>query len=495
MTSSNTIDRTLKCGYGTRVWLGMGCALISGLLTACTVGPNYRRPEVETPTTWKIDPEYSYWHPVAPQPLNEDWWTVFGIDELDTLERTALENNQTLREAVAHYDQSRATLSSVSSEQLPQIGLSAELDRRRISANRPLTDYDSPNKSTVQNNVIAAFSASYELDLFGRIRREVESAKADMQQQANDLSNARLVITAQLAATYFALREVDAERDVLTRSIAWQQKALDFVSAQNSFGQVSELSVLQQRAQLDTTRTQARLLLTRRSQYEHAIAAMIGVPAPQFSLAPKVDPLKLPVLPIGMPSELLLRRPDVASAERAMAAANARTGVARAAYFPSLTLSPEVGWQSTRFATLTNAPSMIWSLGTSISQTLFDGGRNAAGVAYAQAGYVAANARYRATVLTAFQEVQDAVSNLAVLDAALNDVNASVDDAQQLVNLSTYRYRDGLVDYLDVITAQQLLLNSERQRARINGRQAGSLVFLAKALGGGWNDGSTVQRN
>nr|AOZ21318.1 SulK [Paraburkholderia acidicola] len=464
--------------------------LLPTLLAACAVGPDYQRPAVPVPQTWQLDPEYANWRPAEPThaQLDDAWWRAFGIDELNALEQRALDNNPTLHEAAAHYDQARAVLEAVSSKQLPELGVGAEASRGRISANRPLTEYGTPNYETVQNDFKANAWASWEIDLFGRVRRSVEAARASAEQSADDFANARLALTAQLASAYFALRAIDDERDVLERSVSWQQKALDFVSAQERFGQVSQLGVLQQRTELDTTRVQLRLLMTQRAQYEHAIATMIGEPAPQFTLAPNRSAYTLPVLPTGLPSELLQRRPDVAAAERTMAAANARIGVARAAYFPSLTLSPEIGWQSAQFASLATVPSLVWSIGASVSQAVFDGGRRAAQVRFESAGYVAAQARYRAAALSAFQEVQDGVTNLDVLNAAASESREAVDDAQRLLALATYRYRDGMVTYLDVIDAQRQMLKNERALAQIRGRQAGSVVFLARALGGGWRD-------
>lgn len=454
----------------------------------CTAVPDYHRPNVATPTAWKLDPEYAYWHPAEPShaALDDEWWRAFGIDELDELERRTLDHNQTLREAAAHYDQARAVLAVVSSTQLPEVGVGFDAARRRISANRPLTQYGSPNYATAQNDFRSGAWVFWEIDLFGRMRRSTEAAQADAQQSADDLANIRLALTAQLASAYFALRALDDERDIVERLVNWQQKALDFIGQQEKFGQASQLDVLQQRTQLDSTRIQLRLLATRRTQYEHAIATLIGEPAPQFSLAPNRAHYTLPVLPSGVPSELLQRRPDVAAAERAMAAANARVGVARAAYFPSLVLSSTIGWQSAQFASLATVPSLVWSVGASVGETLFDGGRRAAGVRFASAGYEAAEAHYRAATLTAFQEVQDAVTNLAVLDAAACESRQAVDDAQRLLKLATYRYRYGMVTYLDVIDAQRQALSSERESVRIRGMQAGTIVFLAKALGGGW---------
>ncbi|QGZ64122.1 efflux transporter outer membrane subunit [Paraburkholderia acidisoli] len=469
-----------------------GCLTIGAIaLSACTVGPDYHAPQTASPAAWRVDPADSYWHAAQPShaQLDQQWWKVFDNTELDGLETEALAGNQTLRVAVAHYAQARATLASVSSQQSPQVSLAAGVERERISANRPLTNYATPNQSTVQNNVEVGPTISYELDLFGRIRRMVESAQASSQQAGDDLANARLVLTAELATDYFALRELDDEIDVVNRSVALQQKALDFVNAQHDLGAVSGLNLLQQKAQLDATKTQVHLLENQRQQDEHAIAVLVGKPAPEFALAPRTTALPVPALPTGLPSELLQRRPDVASSERAMAAANAQIGVARSAYFPDLTLSPTLGWESTRFGGLFSVPSLMWSVGATAGEVLFDGGKRAAGVDYAQAGYESAQASYRQTVLTAFQEVQNAVTGLSVLERASTDGQAAVDDARKSFDLANDRYQGGLVAFLDVINAEQQLLTSERQEVQIHGQQVATVVYLAKALGGGWSAG------
>ncbi|WP_034177712.1 TolC family protein, partial [Burkholderia ambifaria] len=261
--------------------------------------------------------------PAAPAraPLDPAWWTAFGDAQLDALEADALRNNQSLKAVAARYDQAKATLASVASAQYPAIGLNASGQRFKISADRPQTNYATKSMSTVQNEIQVGASVSYELDLFGRVRRNVESAQAGSEQARDDFANARLVLSADLASSYFALRELDTEIDVVKRSIDLQQKALDYVSARHELGAVSGLDLLQQRSQLDATRTQAQLLIQQRAQVETAIATLVGTPAPAFSLPPRVVPINAPALPTGMPSDLLQRRPDVASAERAMAAA------------------------------------------------------------------------------------------------------------------------------------------------------------------------------
>jgi NodT family efflux transporter outer membrane factor (OMF) lipoprotein len=466
------------------------CAALGALLlSACTLGPDYTAPHADAPPAWKTD---SYWRLAEPShaPLAPDWWLAFDDPQLAGLETQALAQNQTLVAASAHYAQARATLANTAAQRLPEIDLSAQASRARISRNRPVNNYAVPNSSTVQNDLRLGPTIDYDTDLFGRIRRQVEGAAASAQQSADDLANARLVLTTDLATDYFSMRELDAEIDVLDRSVALQQKALDYVKAQHDLGAVSGLDVLQQHSLLDTTRVQARLLHNQRAQFEHAIAALVGVPAPQFAIEPKVIANAVPPIPLGVPSDVLQRRPDIASAERAMAAANAQIGVAKAAFFPSVTLNGSIGWESTQFANLLSAPSLLWTLGTMASQVIFDGGRRAANVDFADEGYKAAEANYRQTVLNAFQQVQDGIVGLSVLDGAATESRAAVSDAQRLLSLANDRYSGGLVAFLDVITAQQSLLTSERQDVQIRGQQMTLSVSLVKALGGGWQTSS-----
>jgi NodT family efflux transporter outer membrane factor (OMF) lipoprotein len=464
---------------------GMALAAVVTLLGACAAGPDYRRPDVAAPPKWKTDTGWQLARP-SHAPLQPNWWKAFRDPVLDALEIQALAQNQTLAAAVAHYDQAQATLSGASAQRLPEVDASVGLARQRVSANRPVTSYASTSMSTVQNNVQVGLGVSYDTDLFGRLRRQVEGARASAEQAGDDLANARLVLTTQLATAYVQLRATEDEIKVLDESVSLQRKALDYVSAQHDLGAVSGLDVLQQQSELDTTRVQARLLHQQRDQYEHAIAALVGVPAPVFSVPAGSLPATLPSIPIGVPSDILQRRPDVASAERAMAAANAQIGVAKAAFFPSLTLNPGIGWQSTEFANLLSAPSLLWTLGTLATQAVFDGGRRQANVDFASAEYRAVEANYRQTVLTAFQQVQDGVAGLSVLDAAARESHAAVVDAQRLLSLANDRYSGGLTAYLSVITAQQGRLASERQDVQIRAQQWVLSVALIKALGGGW---------
>jgi len=464
---------------------------VTMLLAGCAVGPDYHRPSADLAPAWQpAEP----WHEAAPgdTALKGRWWELFEDPALNPLVEQALAGNQNLRVAAARLEQARDQLTIARSALFPAIDLSASAVRSKVSANRPLASYSTPNQSTVQNDFAFGPSVGYELDLFGRVRREVEGARASAQQAEADFQNTRLVLLAALVTNYFSLRENDAEIDVVRRSLDLQRDALTFVSSRHDLGFATGLDLAQQQALLDASATQLELLQNQRAQFEHAIATLIGTPAPTFSLAPSADVPPLPALPLGLPSDLLQRRPDVASAERAMAAANARIGVARAGYFPSIDLAPGlgvpgVGWESNALSSLFTAPSQLWSIGLSATQTLFDAGKTRANVHFADQDYVAAVAAYRQTVLTAMEEVENGITGLASLERAEIQANASVRSAQQAFDIATDRYKGGVDTYLDVITAQQTLLTNQRQAVQIQGQQFSTAVFLVKALGGGWN--------
>jgi len=473
----------------------LAAAAAASALAGCAVGPDYKRPSVEMPVTWKLE---SPWREGAPadQAPKGVWWARFDDPVLDGLEKQALAASPTLAAAAARVAQARATLASVSAAQYPQVGAGSRLARFKISADRPQTNYNSPNFSTVQNDFVLALSVNYEFDLFGRVQRTVESARASSEQSAADFENTRLVLTTDLAAAYFALRETDVELDVVARSIALQRRALEYATARHDLGAASGLDVAQQQALLDSTLTQVDILRRQRSQFEHAIATLTGTPAPQFSLAPTQAGVAPPPVPLGVPSDVLQRRPDVASAERAMAAANAQIGVATAAFYPSITLAPTgYGVESVSLATLFNAPSLLWSLGVSILQPIFDGGRIAANVDFTRAGYDVTVANYRRTVLVAMQEVEDGITGLSALDSATAQARVAIASTQRVLDLANSRYEGGVATYLDVITAQQGLLNNERLAAQLGGQQLLTTVFLVKALGGDWQGPPRMARN
>jgi multidrug efflux system outer membrane protein len=393
--------------------------------------------------------------------------------------------------AAARLDQAHAQLSIARADLFPTVALGASATRAKTSANRPLSSYTIPNQSTVQNDFKIGPQVSYEVDLFGRVRREVEGARATAEQAEADYENARLILLATLASDYFSLREVDAEIEVVRHSLDLQRDALTFVQSRHDLGFATGLDLAQQQSLLDSSATQLELLGVQRAQLEHAIATLVGTPAPLFKLAPATLAPPLPSLPVGLPADLLQRRPDVASAERAMAAANARIGVAKAAYFPNIQLlpgigAPGIGWEANALAGLFEAPSRLWSVGLSASETLFDAGRTRGEVRFARADYSAAVADYRQTVLSAMEEVENGITGLATLDRASAQALASVNSAQKAYDLASDRYKGGVDTYLDVITSQQTLLNNQRQAVQIQGQQFATAVYLIKALGGGW---------
>jgi outer membrane protein, multidrug efflux system len=466
----------------------IGALLVS--VTGCAVGPNYHRPPAPTPASWQPQEP---WHEAVPSDdaLKGNWWELFEDATLNPLVEQALEANQTLKVATARLDQARSQVTVARADFYPTLSLQVSAARTKTSADRPPAVYGIPNQATVQNDFRVGPSVSYELDLFGRVRREVEGFRAAAQQAAADVENTRLMVTTQLVSDYFTLRELDSEIDVVNRSLVLERDALTFITSRHDLGFATGLDLAQQQALVQSSAAQLELLQVQRSQNEHAIATLVGTAAPGFSIAPVVSPGTLPALPVGLPSDLLQRRPDVASAERAMAAANARVGVARAAYFPTVQLTPllpNIGWESAALATLFNAPSQLWSVGLSATQTLFDAGRTRANVHIAEADYTAAVATYRQTVLTAMEEVENGITGLASLDRAAAQANASVESAQRAFDIANDRYKGGVAIYLDVLTAQQTLLGNQRQAVQIHGQQFVTAVFLVKALGGGWQE-------
>jgi outer membrane protein, multidrug efflux system len=460
-------------------------AAASVLLAACATAPAYIKPALDMPPAWLVEAPWRAGTPsdVAPK---GPWWERFGDAQLNALEEKAMLGNQTLAAASARLAQARATLAVSSANLFPQLSLGVRASRQRISANRPLTNYNSPNFSTIQNDVSASLSVSYEADLAGRVHDLIEGSRASAEQSAADLENTRLVLASDLAVSYYSLRALDTELGVLQRSIALQRRSLVLATDRHDLGATSGLDVAQQQALLDATLTQVDVLRRQRAQFEHAIATLTGTPAPLFSLAPQFTPMTPPAIPIGIPSDVLERRPDVASAERAMAAANAQIGVATAAFYPSVILAPSVGVDSRLFRTLFDAPSLLWSVGVSATQALFDGGRINANIDFTRSGYDLTVANYRRVVLTAMQEVEDGISGLGALDRAHTQALRAIDSTSRVLTIANDRYEGGVATYLDVITAQQSQLNAERQAAQLLGQRLLTSIFLIKALGGDW---------
>jgi outer membrane protein, multidrug efflux system len=463
--------------------------VIAAIFSGCTVGPNYKRPTAPVAAKWDLSEP---WRESAPKDAvpKGDWWTVFHDDDLNALENNALADNQTLKVSIAHLEQARATAAIQVATLFPTATVNPSIERQRLSGERPTNGVPVAITPVTQNTYILPFTVNYEVDLFGRRRRSIEAAEAAYQANAADLQNVRLLVTSQLAGDYYNLRQLDAELEILRRTVDALQKGLDLVNSRHQGGVASGLDVAQEETLLNTTRTQTTLLLQQRKQYEDAIAVLTGRPAPDFHLHDKVLSDEPPAIEVGLPSDLLERRPDVAEAERQMASANAQIGVARAAYYPSLSLFGQGGWETANIASLANVSSTFWALGANVAEEIFTGGARRAQLQYAKAGYDANVASYRQTVLTALQEVQDEITGISVLGQALQSQQQAVDAARRTLDISTSRYTGGLVNYLDVVTAQQNLLNDEQQLAVIRGQRLVASVLLVKALGGGWDASS-----
>jgi outer membrane protein, multidrug efflux system len=459
--------------------------------SACAVGPRYARPSAPAPApdAWKTQPP---WQQAAPKDTipKGAWWQLFQDPALNAYEQQLLQANQSLVAARDRLSQARSLARVATADYFPQVSTDPSAIRERGSGNRPVNGAAVANgvrRPYTQSVYTIPFSVSYEADLFGRVRKNVEAANASLQSTAADLGNVQLVLTAELAADYFTLRELDAEYQVVEESVGNQRKALDLLNQRHTGGIASGLEVAQQATLLDSTISQAALVQQTRAQYEHAIAVLVGQPASNFSVP--VAPLKTtpPAVPLGVPSDVLERRPDVATYERDVAYANAKVGLARTAFYPHITLGGAGGVESTAVSSLFNAPSLFWSLGADALQPVLQGGRNRANLAAAQAAYDESVANYRQTVLTAFQQVEDGISNLSTLSLALSTQAAAVEDARKALAIANNRYVGGVTNYLDVITAQTALLNNERLETQLLGQQLVSTVYLVKALGGGWD--------
>lgn len=451
-------------------------------IAGCTVGPKYVRPPVVTPPDYK---ELKGWKVAAPQDatLRGAWWEMFQDPELNALEAQVSISNQTLAAAEAQVRQARAAVQAARASYYPTLAVGIGVTRLRqltlaghgVSTAQTLTEYSLP------------LDASWEPDLWGRVRRTVESQQATAQASVADLESARLSAQAALAQSYFTLRELDAQRQLLDATVAADQKALQLTQNQYASGVASKVDVVQAETQLKTVQAQAIDVGVQRAQLEHAIAALIGTPASSFSLP--VAPLTVvpPSIPVGVPSELLERRPDIAAAERQVAAANAQIGVAEAAFYPTLTLGASGGFDSSRFSDWLSWPSRLWAIGPAISELVYDGGLRRAEVLQARAAYDATVASYRQTVLTAFQAVEDNLAALRILQDEAQVQDEAVKAAQESVTLTTNQYKAGTVSYLNVIVTQTAALANESTAVAIRGRRMVASVLLIEALGGGWN--------
>ena len=472
--------------------LRAGC--IASLAAACGGVPTYDPPRPDMPVAWQVEAPFRVVAPGDAAPKGR-WWERFGDAKLNQLVEQSLAANPTLEGAFQRFAQSRATLASVSGQAYPQVSANVRAQRLRITENRPLNNYAAPQFSTTQNDFGVGLSASYEVDLSGRVSSTIAGARASLEQTAADLENVKLLLTADLATAYFNLRQTDIELDVLAQAIDLQRRSLAYARTRHDLGAGSGLDVAQQQALIDTNLTQVDILKRQRAQFEHAIATLTGTPAPLFSLAPDLSEMTPPAVPIGVPSDILERRPDVAAAERAMAVANAQVGIANAAFYPSITLGATVGQQSRDIQTLFEKPSLVWSLGINVLQPLIDGGRIRANFDFAQAGYDLTVANYRRVLLNAMQEAEDGIIGLAALERAHDQSRRSIDSAQKVLDLVNTRYEGGVASPLEVIVAQQQLLNNQRLASQLVGQRLLTSVFLVKALGGDWQGPQKLSAN
>jgi len=467
------------------------CVLAFVCVGCSPIGPDYARPVIEFPENWKALPgaNPALWKPAVPadDAPKDKWWMAFGDPTLDQLIETSLANNNTLAASLARLDQAIAQSEARGAALLPTVSLGATGVRTETSANRPGANYNSINQSTTQNNFRPVAVMTYEIDWLGKVRREVEASRNTAEQAAADTENVKLLLTAQLANSYFLLRQYDEEIRVLSGIVQIQDKLLALIKKRYDEGAAGRTELSQQTALTQSSGAQLEILRSLRNVQENLLATLTGTPASAFSLPPGSLPRRVPAFPVGLPSTLLERRPDVAAAERAMAAANAQIGVAKAAYFPTITLAPAfLGGESSILSALFNAPSLIWSIGLTATQTVFDGGRISANYRFAQAGYRVTLSNYRQSVMVAIQETQDAMSTLQQLDRARAMQDQAVNSLNRAFQISAIRYSEGLDTAQTLALIQQNQLTAQRIKWQMHGGQFIASVALVKALGGGW---------
>jgi outer membrane protein, multidrug efflux system len=467
---------------------GLAAVFVALCFSGCTVGPNYKRPSVEVPTAFKEPPPQG-WKEAAPHDeiAKGNWWEAFGDPQLNDLETQALAASPTLQAAVARVTQARANVRITRAALFPTVNVAPSVARERESA----VGSDAPNtiNRPFTNNVITLpLDVSYEVDLWGRVRRSVESSRAQAQASQADYENILLTLKSDVAQNYFSLRYVDIDRGILSNNIELLKKALDLTEARHSGGVASGLDVSEAETLLATTQATYIGFGVQRAQFEHALAVLVGKPAAEFSVPEKKSALEPPAIPPGLPSDLLERRPDVAEAERQMASANAQIGVARAAFFPALNLTGGAGYLSDDLVKLFNVSSTIWSIAANASQPLYAGGAISANYVRARAAYDESAANYRQQVLVAFKEVEDGLSGLRILEEQEAAQNKAVDSSRKTLTISTSRYKEGLANFLEVIDAQRDVLQNEQESAQLRELRLLTTVQFIQALGGGWQE-------
>ncbi len=475
-----------------RPW-ALASAAIALLLAGCTVGPNYHRPDAATAPAWKENtipppnPPNGTWKQAEPSDgvLRGQWWDLYSDPQLSALEAKVAVSSQTLRAAMEQYLQAREQVRVARSQYYPTLSAGPSIQRTRESYNQPntsraLTEYQ-------YNTFAIAGQAQWEPDLWGQVRRTVEQARANAQASAALLANVELSLRAELAADYFEMRGLDSQKHLLDNTVQSYEEYLQLTQVRFKGGVATEVDVAQAQTQLETTRAQDIDVGVARAQYEHAIATLIGTPASLFSLPAMPLGQQIPPIPIGVPSQLLERRPDIASAERQVDVANAQIGIAIAAYYPNVALTGTGGFASGNPGTLIQGPSEMWSLGASAVELLFDAGRRHAITRQARDAYEQQVANYRQTVLGAFQDVEDNLAAIRILDQESAQQHLAVAAADRSLAISTNRYKGGVTTYLEVLTAQTAQLSDQITQANIATRQFVASVQLIRALGGGWD--------
>lgn len=469
--------------------------LLSLILAGCSVAPPYDPPRPVLPDAFKEAPQAvdpAAWKPAEPSDSRHRgaWWTIFDDPKLDELQRQALQANQTLRSGIARVERSRALARAAGADRLPQVDVGAGVTRFRASP----VSLGLPEDSDVapQTAWRATAGVGYEVDLFGRVKNAVAAAEADAGQDAALLQSLLLAIQADVAQHYLLLRWLDAEIGLLEDTVALRSDAVDIIDRRVREGEAGELDLARARTELSNARSD-RIALTRtRAEIEHALAVLLGRAPAQLTIEREPVVFRPIAIPPGLPSELLERRPDIAAAERAMAAANARIGVARAAYYPRLSLSGLLGFESGELGDLFRSASRTWALGplvgTMLSMTIFDGGRREAIEASTAADYDRTVADYRQTVLTALREVEDSLSALRILAEQSREEARAVESARRAAQLSSTRYREGYVSYFEVIDAGRQVLAAQRAALQTDRERALATVALVRALGGGWHE-------
>jgi NodT family efflux transporter outer membrane factor (OMF) lipoprotein len=463
----------------------MAATVLAGafaILVGCAVGPDYRKPETPAPESYKENVE---WKVAQPQEtvVRGAWWKIFKDPHLDALEEQVNISNQNVAAAEAQYRQALAVVRAGRAGYFPTVTAGAQATRSLRSSNANSVAV----VTSEANDFLVTGTASWEPDVWGKVRRTVEANQAGAQASAADLESIRLSTQALLAQNYFQLCTLDELKALLDATAAAYEKTLQLTKNRYTYGVASRAEVLQAETQLKSTQAQAIDLGVQRAQLEHAIAVLIGKPASVFSIP--ATPLKAspPAIPVGIPSELLERRPDIAAAERRVASANAQIGVAEAAYYPSILLGATGGFESSDLGNWLSWPSRLWSIGLSLSQTVFDAGLRSAQTDQARAAYDTTVASYRQSVLTGFQEVEDNLAALRILEQESRVQGEAVGSARRSVELSMNQYKAGTISYLDVVVVQAILLSNERTAVDIEGRRMVASVLLIKAIGGGWD--------